>query len=225
MSMDSKRFSTNTPIDKLLGGGLECGTVTNVYGPAGSGKTNLTLIACLQASKPIFIDTEGGFSTERFSQIGGDKKKLQLINLLEPHSWEEQLEQVKILEKLVQRNSSDLVIVDSLVALYRLVLGDQNFKLVNRQLATQYSILSKIARRFGIPVLVTNQVYGKGDEIEITSSTIAKYWSKCLIEFKRGNRLGHRVAFLRKHRSLPEGKQQEFIITEKGLREPKMGVF
>ena len=60
------------PLDDLLGGGIEKGTITEVYGEPGSGKTNL----CLQAArecvsngkKMVFIDTEG-VSLERLKQI------------------------------------------------------------------------------------------------------------------------------------------------------------
>jgi DNA repair protein RadB len=223
--MDLPRFATGTPIDKLLGGGLEIGAVTNVYGPAGSGKTNIALAACLRAKRAIYIDTEGSFSAERFGQLGGDRKKLQEIVILEPHSWEEQMKAVKDLETLVKKSKPEIIVVDSLVALYRLVLNEESFRFVNRQLATQYSILSKVARRHNIPVLVTNQVYAKGDDVELSSRTVARYWSKCLIELKRGEKTSHRTAILRKHRSLPEGKRIEFVITAKDLREPRLGIF
>lgn len=223
--MDLPRFPTGTPLDKILGGGLEIGAVTNLFGPPGSGKTNIALCACLRADRALYVDTEGSFSTERFGQLGGDKKKLQDIVVLEPHSWEEQMQVIKGLEPLVKKSKPDIVIVDSLVALYRLVLSDDTFQEVNRQLATQYSILSNIARTHSLPVLVTNQVYSKGDQIELTSRTIARYWSKCLVEIKRGEKPGQRLAILHKHRSLPEGRSVEFVIEAKGLREPKLGIF
>jgi DNA repair protein RadB len=106
-----------------------------------------------------------------------------------------------------------------LVALYRLELDEKNFPLVNKQLATQYSVLSKIVRKHNIPVLVTNQIYSKGDQVELTSRTIARYWSKTLIELKRTEKENQRIAILRKHRSLPEGRYVEFEITKDGLKQ------
>ena len=56
------------PLDNLIGGGLERNTVTEIYGEAGSGKTNLCLQAsreCVNAGEKVaYIDTEG-VSVER----------------------------------------------------------------------------------------------------------------------------------------------------------------
>ena len=202
--MELSRLSTNSPLDKILGGGLEAGAVTNVFGPPGSGKTNVALITILGCkNKAVYVDTEGSFSIERFQQLGGDEETLKRIVLLEPTSWAEQNSCIAKLAHELQKDKVDVIVVDSLVALYRLEISDSNFKDVNKELATQYSILSKLARQYNIPVLVTNQVYSKslaqrtensdqhnseqysGDEVELTSRTIARYWSKCLVEIKR----------------------------------------
>lgn len=217
------RLATNTPLDKLLNGGIENDVITNIYGPAGSGKTNIALSAAIACSrKVVYIDTEGSFSLERFRQLGGEKK-LGNILLIGVHTWDEQHKAVLKLEKTVEKDSFGLVVVDSLVNLYRLELTPETFQQINRQLATQYSVLSKITRKYGIPVLVTNQVYSRGEETELTSRMIARYWSKALVELKRTDRENCRLAVLRKHRSLPEGKKIEFEITEKGLKQ--IGVF
>jgi len=227
--MELERLPTNSPLDKILGGGLECGAVTNVFGPAGSGKTNIALTTLLGCkNKVAYIDTEGSFSLERFHQLGGDERKLKSIAIIEPHTWQEQSQAVAKLAAEMKKEKIDLIVIDSLVALYRLEISDENFKEVNRQLATQYSILSKLSREHNIPVLVTNQVYSKPgavDEVELTSRTVARYWSKCLVELRRKDRLGMRTAILRKHRSLPEGKSIDFEITAKGLKEVKLGIF
>ena len=111
-----------------------------------------------------------------------------------------------------------MIVVDSMVALYRLEMDNENFAVINKQLATQYSILSRIARKHDIPVMVTTQVYSTGGEIEMSSRAISQYWSKVLIELKKTGKDNHRAAIIRKHRSLPEGQQIEFEIYEKGLK-------
>lgn len=225
------RLSTNSPLDKLLNGGIESDAITNIYGPAGSGKTNValtTLISCCEAKKAIYIDTEGSFSLERFQQLGGDEKHMKNIIFIEPSSWKEQHEKIIKLEKIAS-SEIGLIVVDSLVALYRLELSEENFHTINKQLATQYSVLSRISRMHKIPVLVTNQVYsykaGEEERIELTSRAIAKYWSKALIELKKIDKANCRVAIVRKHRSLPEGKSIEFEITETKLKEIRLGIF
>jgi DNA repair protein RadB len=171
-NLPSDRLSTNSPLDKILNGGLETDAITNFYGPPGCGKTNLalcTLIGMIKAKKAVYIDTEGSFSHERFKQLGGTQADLKNVFLLEVHDWDEQHKSVLGLEKIVEKDKIGLIIVDSLVALYRLILDENNFSAVNKQLATQYSILSKIARQKKVPVLVTNQIYTKDDKVELTS--------------------------------------------------------
>jgi DNA repair protein RadB len=218
------KIKTNSPLDKLLDGGIEDDTITNIYGPAGSGKTNVILLATLECIKNgkmvLYIDTEGSFSFDRFRQLGGDEELLKKIIFIEPGTWEDQHAQIKDLKRTIEAEKDiGLIAIDSMVTLYRLELDKENFPMVNKQLATQYSILSKIARDHKIPVLVTNQVYSQGDGIEITSRSVGHYWSKCLIELKKTGKSNCRFAIIRKHRSLPEGKSIEFEIKEKGLKE------
>jgi len=218
------KLKTNTPVDKLLDGGIENDAITNIYGPPGVGKTNITLstaLACNSANKKsIYVDTEGSFSLERFKQLGGTEKDMKNVIMISVHDWKEQHKKILELEKLVEKDKNiGLIIVDSIVALYRLELDEKNFQEINKQLATQYSVFSKITRKFNIPVLVTNQVYSKGDEIELTSRTIARYWSKTLVELKKLDKENTRMAILRKHRSLPEGRTIEFEITKDGFKQ------
>ncbi len=224
------KLKTGSAIDKLLDGGIEDDAVTNIYGPAGSGKTNIVIIcalACLGAGKKcVYIDTEGSFSLERFRQLGGTDKELKNIIFIEVHEWKEQQEHVMKLEKLIEREKIGLVIIDSMVALYRLEMDDRNFSVTNKQLSTQYSVLSKISRVKKIPVIVTNQVYTSGEQVEITSKTIGRYWSKVLVELKKMEKENHRVAIIRKHRSMPEGRKIEFEITSSGIKEVgKLSIF
>ncbi len=218
-----KKLLTGTPLDKLLDGGLECGVITNVYGPAGSGKSNLCMASLLQVkNRVLYVDSEGSFSLDRFRQMGGDEKKLKNIIFIDVHTWKDQYEQMIRLDKIIQKEKIDIVIVDSIVSLYRLELDNTDKEQISRtnmQLGAVYSVLSRIARERNIPVLVTNQVYGSGEDIEPTSKSIARYWSKCLIEFKKLDKDNCRKAIIRKHRSLPEGKQVDFEIHQKGIKE------
>ena len=119
-------------LNKWLYGGYESGIISMIAGPPGSGKTNFTILAaCSQAkkgNKVIFIDTEGGFSSERVKQIVGDSHKEILDNLLllEPTNFEEQKKLfLKLLDK-VKKEHVNLIVVDGMAMLYRLKLGDAN---------------------------------------------------------------------------------------------------
>ncbi len=214
------KFKTGTPLDKLLDGGIDSDSVTNIYGPAGSGKTNICMLAAREnfrnGGKTLYIDTETNFSFERARQIEPRFEDfMKSIFLKNVYTWKEQHEAIK---SLADMNVS-LVIVDSLVALYRMEIDDENYQSVNKQLSTQYSILAKLARNRKIPVLVTNQVYSSEGKIEMTSRLISRYWPKTIIELKKTRGDNNRAAIIRKHRSLPEGRFVEFEITSSGLKE------
>lgn len=222
--MKVERLSTNCEaLDELLGGGIERNTLTNVYGPPGCGKTTLclqTAVSCIEEGKKVvFIDTEGGFSKERLGQISGDTEEiLDEIILIEPDDFDNQEENVERLENICEKEDIGLVVLDSLVTLYRLELNDGNIKDINSRLANQLSTLSNLSRKKGIPILITNQIYSDMENggVELVSRDIAKYQSKCLIEMKKFEK-GKRVIILRKHRSQPEGKEEQVLITENGL--------
>ncbi|MBS3083671.1 DNA repair and recombination protein RadB [Candidatus Pacearchaeota archaeon] len=223
-----------------LKGGYDCGIITTFYGGPGSGKTNLCMIAAVsqakKGNKVIFIDTEGGFSSERVKQLfssnatnGTDKnltldKVLANIIILKPTNFKEQQQAFDQLLKHVKEQVS-LIVVDGMTMLYRLDFADaresdsdkgvENMQSVNAELTRQMRLLVEIARKQDIPVLVTNQVYNWNNEKKMVAGDIVKYWSKCLIEME--NESGRRTAFLRKHRSLPE-KSLTFQIYDGGVR-------
>ncbi len=223
------KLPTNTPLDKMLDGGIERNTITNIYGPAGSGKTNialLTVLGCVGNGKAIYFDTEGSFSAERFAQIGGTQKDLKNIIFMEAHTWDEQNKKIAALEGILEKEKNiKLIVVDSLVSLYRLELDNENYQKINKELAIQYARLSKITRENNIPILVTSQVYSDAGNIEVSSRNISKYWSKALIELRKTEKENCRTAILRKHRSLPEGKKIDFEITSSGTKEIKFSIF
>lgn len=213
-------------IDSLIGGGIEKGSITQFYGPPGSGKTNITLKMLVQCAKngkkAVFIDTEGGLSIERMKQIAGDQFEDIASNIivLEPTTFEEQDESIKKIEYSLKsgEESIDLIILDSAVALYRLKEGGQTE--INRDLSKQMGLLSMISRKYDIAVVVTNHIYSIFDEegaIEPVGGTILKYWSKIIIELVKEDN-GERFAILKRHRSKPDGLKVKFEIVNNGLR-------
>ena len=230
----TKISSGNSDFDNWLNGGYEDDVITTIYGPAGSGKTNLCLIAASEAAKKgkkvIYIDTEGGFSIARLEQVS-DRKIAKNILIYKVTDFKEQRE---AFNKLID-NTKDigLIVVDSMAMQYRLELGNANsekndmkIKMINRALSRQLRILNEIARKKQIPVLVTNQVYSDfndREKVNMVGGDILKYWSKCLIELKKVG-AGRRKAILRKHRSLPE-KEFSFVINDKGINKSGFGFF
>lgn len=228
-------------LNTWLYGGYENDIVTVIYGGSGTGKTNFCLCAAVsqakKGNKVVFVDTEGGFSVERVKQLveegngnGGGKKGnenklsydeiLKNIFLLKPVNFTEQKKAFAELLKYLGGEIS-LVVVDGMTILYRLDFADAREKnevemqKINAELVRQIKTLAEIARKREIPVLVTNQIYRWEEADKMVGGDILKYWSKCHIELV--NDRGKRMAYLRKHRSLPE-KELVFEIKNGGIR-------
>ncbi len=208
-------------LDDFFCGGYEIDAITTIFGPAGTGKTNLALLAAVnavrQGKKVIFIDTEGGFSISRLKQLLPDYKKfLDKFIFLRPVSFSEQKECIERLSKLVN-SKVGLVIVDTITMLYRLQRSfkeDDNF---NRDLSLQMLWLNELARKHNVPVLLTSQVYTSFDtgKSRIVGGDILLYTSKCLVELESLHD-GRRKLTIKKHRSLPQ-KELLFKIVEEGI--------
>jgi len=235
----SNKISTGSyDLNKWLYGGYEKDVITMIAGPPGSGKTNLgLLVSCSQAKKDnkvIFIDTEGGFSSERVKQLVGEEceKVLENILLLEPTNFEEQKKAFEKLFAQVKKGHVSLIVIDGMAMLYRLELGDaqksgnsENIKKINGEIVKQMRDLAEIVRKQNIPIIITNQVYmgflseedwkkGVQRETNLVGGDLFKYWSKCIIELK--NESGKKKAVLLKHRSLPQ-KEMNFEIRDRGI--------
>ncbi len=213
-------------LNKWLFGGYESDIISVIYGGPGTGKTNFCVLAAVsqakKGNKVIFMDTEGGFSVERVKQIVPEEYEnvLKNILLLKPTNFSEQKKDFeKLLENLDKEAS--LIIVDGMTILYRLDFagarekGDREAMKINSELARQLRILAEIARKRKIPVIITNQVYNWENSKKMVGGDILTYWGKCLIELI--NEKGKRIAYLRKHRSLPE-KELEFQISNLGIK-------
>jgi DNA repair protein RadB len=211
-------------LDKLLEGGYETDVVTTIYGPAGSGKTILAMLCCINMArngkKVIYIDTENSFSVERLKQVARDYQRvLDNIVFLKPVNFDEQKKAFEKLKDIVNEKIG-LIIIDTIAMLYRIEMGrTEDVYDVNSSLSQQISFLSEISRNKNIPVLVTNQVYSdfenKG-KVNIVGGDILKYGSKCLIELQITPQNNRRL-ILRKHRSIPEERNIHFKIVETGV--------
>jgi len=212
------------PLDELLGGGFEKGIVTQIFGAAGTGKTNICIqltVECVkQGQRVIYIDTEG-LSPVRFKQIAGENAKeiARSVIIYEPMSFEEQYVAVREVEKIAGENIG-LVIMDSATSYYRFELEDEETGMKSRrELANQIGFLHALARKHSFAVVITNQVYSdiiSGGVRPLGGSSL-EHISKAIIQLEKIGE-GLRRAILFKHRSRPEGSSAEFRITAEGIR-------
>ena len=208
------------PLDDLLGGGIEEGIITEFYGEAGSGKTNV----CLQAAREMasrekkvaYIDSEG-VSVERLKQIirevGDEKKILSNILFFSPHSLEEQEHMVRNALKV---RDLGMVIVDTINMLYRMKL-DEDEEGATRSIVRQLTNLQVSARKNNLYVIITGQVYSTEDgDVKPFAGRGMEHMAKAIIKLEKVD-MGKRKATIIKHRSQPEGLSAIFTITERGL--------
>ncbi len=223
----SKISTGSYDLNTWLHGGYESEIITTLFGGPGSGKTNFCLLAAVsqakKGNKVLYIDTEGGFSSERVKQLAGDlyTEVLERIILLRPTSFKEQKNAFDELLKHITKDHFGLIIVDGMTMLYRLDFaqaresGRDELQKTNAELVRQMRLLVEIARKQGIPVLVTNQQYTWDKDTRMVAGDILQYWSKCLIELLHEN--GKRTAYLRKHRHLGDSSLG-FTIVDTGIK-------
>jgi DNA repair protein RadB len=85
-------------------------------------------------------------------------------------------------------------------------------------LSLQLLVLSRIARKLGIPVVITNHVYedfSLDRQLPVGGHTL-KYWSKVIISLTRTG-TARRKAVLVRHPFLPEGRSCYFTFSDEGM--------
>jgi DNA repair protein RadB len=210
------------PLDLLSRGLLE-GSITQLFGEYATGKTSYCLQAAKAVSdagrKTVYIDTENGFSAERAGQMGGTSL-LRDIRVFNPDTLEEQTAIIRGLEGSLS-DDVGLIVVDSLVSLYRVDATDTDKRVeLIGDLSLQLLVLSRIARKRSIPIIVTNHVYEKFDSNELVplGGNTVRYWSKVIIKLERKTN-SRRKARLVRHPFLPEGRECYFALSDEGLVE------
>jgi len=207
-------------IDSLLGGGIETGTVTQIYGHSGTGKTTLCLMAAKNAAKNhkvAYIDTEG-LSAERVKQVFGEANLFSNVFVYEVFRFRQQGVALKEAEKLCRSEKVKLIIVDCFTSLYRSELEDEKKQVrIKRELTSQLTFLLGIARKYDVAVVITNQMFSDvntGRDRPLGGPSI-DHLSKVILALERSDEM--RKATLIKHRWMKEGNSCFYRITDRGI--------
>ncbi len=212
-------------LDELLGGGVETGCLTLLYGVAGSGKTNVCLQVARNVAREekrvIYVDTEG-VSLERLRQMCGDDFDAVVHRILfsEPYSNEEQERLIAQAVKIVDESTDiGLIVVDSMTMHYRLTLRVEDPD-ERRSLTRQVARLLRVSRKSEIPVILTSQVYTdiERETIEPLGGHMLTHNCKSLVRLEKVGPALRRAVRV-KHRHLAEGESVKFRLTERGVED------
>nr|CAG4634899.1 EOG090X0906 [Alona affinis] len=177
-------------LDKLLGGGIETGSITEIFGEFRTGKTQLCLTLAVTCQLPIdnggaegkclYIDTEGTFRperllavAERFGLSGSDV--LDNVACARAFNTDHQTQLLIQASAMMSESRYSLLIVDSATALYRTDYSGRG-ELSARQmhLARFLRMLLRLADEFGVAVVITNQVVAQVDGAAMFSADSKK---------------------------------------------------
>ena len=223
-------------LDDLLEGGVEVGSITELIGEFGAGKTQIChqLAVMVQLPKErgglnaraLYIDTEGTFRPERIIQIARAKqldpeKTLENIIYARAYNSDHQMLLVDEAKKYIESQNIRLIIVDSLINHFRAEYpGRENLASRQQKLNKHISQLHRLASLYNLAVVVTNQVMSSpdiffGNPMKPAGGNIMAHgctYRIWLRKAKEGKRIA-RIIDSPKHAE----KEVAFAITEDGV--------
>jgi len=226
-------------LDKLLNGGFETGSITELFGEFRTGKSQLCHTIAVTCQLPIdnggaegkclYIDTEGTFRperllavAERFGLQGNDV--LDNVAYARAYNSDHQLTLLTQAAAMMSESRYAVVVVDSATALYRTDYSGRG-ELSSRQmhLAQFLRTLLRLADEFGVAVVITNQVVAQvdggamfqADPKKPIGGNIMAHASTTRISLRKG-RGEQRVAKIYDSPCLPEG-EATFAINPDGV--------
>lgn len=230
-------------LDTLLGGGIETGSITELFGEFRTGKSQLchTLAVTCQIpldigggeGKCLYIDTEGTFRPIRLVSIAqrfglDPDDALNNVAYARAYNADHQLRLLDAAAQMMSESRFSLIIVDSVMALYRTDFSGRG-ELSARQmhLAKFMRALQRLADQFGVAVVVTNQVVAQVDSSmsfnpdpkKPIGGNIMAHSSTTRLAFKKG-RGCQRFCKVVDSPCLPEA-ECVFAIYEDGIGDPR----
>ena len=227
----------SSELDKVLGGGIETMSITEVFGEFRTGKTQLCHTLCVTSQLPInqgggegkvaFIDTEGTFRPERIPAIAerfGLDPDETLDNILYARAFthEQQMELIQMIGAHMTEEQFRVLIIDSITALFRVDFSGRG-ELADRQqrLGQMMSALSKLAAEFNIAIFITNQVMASPDSALFVQAPkpigghILAHASTTRLYLRKGKG-AERVAKIYDSPSLPEA-EASYELSDSGI--------
>jgi DNA repair protein RadA len=223
-------------VDTMIGGGIETGSITEIYGKYASGKTQVCFQTAVTVQLPedkgglngncLWIDSENSFRPERIISIAkhyelDPDETLKKILVARSYNSDHQMMLAEKADEIVKEKGIKLIIVDSLTSQFRAeFLGRGQLSDRQQKLNKHMHALMKLAEMNNIAVLVTNQVMQNpgilfGDPTTPIGGEIVGHNSKTRM-YLRKSKEDKRVAKLVDSPSLPDG-EAIFKVTEHGI--------
>ncbi|XP_069360659.1 DNA repair protein RAD51 homolog 1 isoform X2 [Maniola hyperantus] len=230
-------------LDRLLGGGIETGSITEIFGEFRTGKTQLCHTLAVTCQLPIeqsggegkcmYIDTEGTFRPERLLAVAqryGMEGAAVLDNVAYARAYNTDHQTQLLVQACAMMTESrySLIIVDSATALYRTDYSGRG-ELNARQLhlARFMRMLLRLADEFGVAVIITNQVVAQVDAVGVFNADTKKPIGGHIIAhasttrlYLRKGRGDNRVCKIYDSPCLPETEAM-FAISTEGITDAK----
>jgi DNA repair protein RAD51 len=230
-------------LDKLLAGGIETGSITEIFGEFRTGKTQLCHTLCVTCQldksqgggngKALYIDTEGTFRPEKLKPIaerfGLDPEDV-ISNVMYARAYNSDHQNKLLLQAccLMAETKFALLIVDSATALYRTDFSGRG-ELSARQMSLAKFLrnLQKIADEFQVAVVISNQVvaqvdgnsFGGANDKKPIGGHIMAHAAQTRLYLRKGNK-ENRICKVYDSPCLPEA-EATYCITDLGIDDPK----
>jgi len=216
-------------LDKALGvGGYPQGRIGEVIGPAGVGKTSITLHAIASAQKHgglcAFVDAEHALDPKLVRNMGKEVSvNPDKICLIQAFTGDDNLE---IAEKLMKTNEVDVCVVDSVSALLPKdmaegEIGDTYIGLLARLMSKACMKLTPIANRTNTLLIFVNQIrhsIGKwGDDRITTGGEALSFYTTGRIKVEGGEAQKSRII---DDKGVVIGHESDFQIVKNKLAAP-----
>jgi len=186
-------------LDEFLSGGIPSGVIVDIFGGAGTGKTQLLLQLSINSIKNgghvLYLDTTGEFRPERILEIQKQTKTdYDFLQQITVSRLTNTSEQIKSIEN-IQNNPFSLIVIDNITDLFSYEYKKNESTVEKNFVFMKYMHdLSKFAIRNKIPIVVTNMIRSiDGKEIENMKSAIDLFTHVKIHLFKNSSKFTGKI--------------------------------
>ncbi len=234
----AKLTTGSQALDSLVGGGLETQSITEFFGPFGSGKTQIIHQLLVNVTLPeekgglngeaLLIDTENTFRPERISSMSkalnlNPEDVLKRIHVARAYNSSHQMLLVDKAFEIAKEHPIRLIAVDSLTAHFRVEYSGRSSLAERQQMLNRHMHdLLRFADVYNAVVAVTNQVSARpdvfyGDPNQPIGGNIVGHTATFRISLRR-SKGEKRIARLIDSPAYPEG-EVVIQISDEGVRD------